>query len=233
MKKMMKSAVVFGALALAVSGCVSERAACECGFVPLFNGRDLSGWEGATNTYCVSSEGYLTCVQADGRGESGTKNLWTVRDYSDFIIRFDVKLPPAANNGLGIRCRANGWCSREGMEIQLLDDWSDEYNVRRKLKPSQYTGSIYGVVAPKRKPNGDSYLNRPGEWNAVEVKAVGTRVTVTLNGTVVVDDDVAKYPTDGSGDGVKRPGLHNLTGRLHWCGHGHNIYWKNIRIREL
>lgn len=229
----MRPILFLGALACCLSGCMTDAGEDEEGFVLLFNGHDLSGWEGATNTYCVSSDRCLTCVQSDGRGESGTKNLWTVRDYSDFIIRFDVKLPPEANNGLGIRCPANGWCSRDGMEIQLLDDWSDAYNVKRKLKPSQYTGAVYGVVAPRRKPNGETYLNRTGEWNAVEVKAVGTRITVTLNGTVVTDADVSKFPTDGSDDGVKRPGLHNLTGRLHWCGHGHNIYWRNIRIKEL
>ena len=71
----MSAVAVLGVLVLALSGCVSERATCESGFVPLFNGRDLTGWEGATNTYCVSSEGFLTCVQADGRGESGTKDI--------------------------------------------------------------------------------------------------------------------------------------------------------------
>ena len=204
--------------------------AVEAGFVPLFNGKDLSGWEGATNTYCVSREGYLTCVQNDGKGESGDCNLWTAREYTNFVVRFEVKLPPNANNGLGIRTRAGGWCSREGIEIQLLDDWGDQY---RTLKPEQYTGSIYGVVAPKRKPNGESYLKQPGEWNSVEVAACGTRIRVTLNGEVIVEDDVAKYPTDASRDGVARPGLHNLSGRLHWCGHGHNIFWRNIRIREI
>lgn len=204
----------------------------EAGFVPLFNGKDLSGWEGATNTYCVSSEGYLTCVQKDGMGESGTKNLWTVRDYTNFVIRFDVKLPPNANNGLGIRTRPNGWCSREGMELQLLDDWGDAY---RKLSAAHFTGAVYGVVPPLRKANGESYLNKPNEWNSVEVKADGPQITFILNGAKIVDTDVSKFSTDGTvpPDGIKRPGLHNKAGRIHWCGHGHNIYWRNIRIKEL
>lgn len=207
----------------------------ESGFTPIFNGRNLDGWEGATNTYCVSTEGYLTCTQKDGVGESGTKNLWTVRDYTNFVIRFDVKLPPNANNGLGIRCRPNGWCSREGMELQLLDDWGDLYNGSNKLVDVHYTGSIYGVVPPARKVNGESYLKRAGEWNTVEVTADGSRIAFVLNGTTIVDADVSKYSTDGTvpADGIKRPGLHNKAGRIHWCGHGHNIFWRNIRIREL
>ena len=207
----------------------------ESGFRPMFNGRDLSGWEGATNSYCITEEGDLACSQTDGAGASGAKNLWTVRDYTNFVIRFDVKLPSNANNGLGIRTPANGWCSREGMELQLLDDWGDWYNGSNKLVDVHYTGSIYGVVPPARKVNGESYLKRPGEWNSVEVTAKGHRITFVLNGTTVVDADVSKYSTDGTvpADGIKRPGLHNTHGRIHWCGHGHNVVWRNVRIKEL
>ena len=207
----------------------------EDGFVPMFNGRDLAGWEGATNTYCVTPEGYLTCTQSDGIGESGAKNLWTTRDYTNFVIRFDVKLPPNANNGLGIRTPPNGWCSREGMELQLLDDWGDLYNGSNRLADVHYTGAIYGVVAPARKVNGDSYLKKSGEWNSVEVTADGPRVKFVLNGATLVDADVSEYSTDGTvpADGICRPGLHNKAGRIHWCGHGHNIFWRNIRIKEI
>ena len=207
----------------------------EEGFVPMFNGRDLAGWEGATNTYCVTPEGYLTCTQSDGIGESGAKNLWTTRDYTNFTIRFDVKLPPNANNGLGIRTPPNGWCSREGMELQLLDDWGDLYNGSNRLADVHYTGAIYGVVAPARKVNGESYLKKSGEWNSVEVTADGPRVKFVLNGATLVDADVSQYSTDGTvpADGIRRPGLHNKSGRIHWCGHGHNIFWRNIRIREI
>ena len=221
--------------AMALAGCVSRPEDGEAGFVPLFNARDLSGWEGATDTYCVSPEGYLTCTQKDGKGESGIRNLWTVKDYTNFVIRFDVKLPPNANNGLGIRTRPNGWCSREGIELQLLDDWGDAYNGAKRLRDAQYTGSVYGIVPPLRKANGESYLNRPGEWNTVEVTADGPHIVFVLNGTKIVDADVSRFSTDGTvpPDGVKRPGLHNKSGRIHWCGHGHNIFWRNIRIKEL
>lgn len=209
--------------------------AAEEGFVEIFNGHDLNGWEGATNTYCVTEEGFLTCTQEGGQGGSGAKNLWTIRDYTNFVIRFDVKLPPNANNGLGIRCKPNGLCSREGMELQLLDDWGDAYNGLNKLADAQYTGSVYGIVPPARKVNGESYLNRPNEWNSVEVTADGHHIAFVLNGTKIVDTDVSKFSTDGTvpADGIKRPGLHNLSGRIHWCGHGHNIFWRNIRIKEL
>ena len=207
----------------------------ESRFVPLFNGKDLEEWEGATNTYCVTSDGLLTCRQGSVGGKKAVRNLWTKKNYADFVIRFEVKLPPNANNGLGIRTKPNGWCSREGMEIQLLDDWGDRYNGTNRLSDVHYTGAIYGVVPPKRKPDGTTYLKPTGEWNAVEVTAIGTKITVVLNGEKIVDADVSQYSTDGTvpPDGIKRPGLHNRTGRIHWCGHGEDIFWRNIRIREL
>lgn len=213
----------------------SEVLSDESRFVPLFNGRDLAGWQGATNTYCVTPEGLLTCRQGSVKGKSKVRNLWTARNYADFVIRFEVRLPANANNGLGIRTKPNGWCSREGMEIQLLDDWGDRYNGTNRLSDVHYTGAIYGVVPPKRKPDGTTYLKPAGEWNAVEVSAIGTRISVVLNGERVVDADVADYSTDGTvpPDGIKRPGLHNRSGRLHWCGHGEDIFWRNVRILSL
>ena len=69
----------------------------------------------------------------------------------------------------------------------------------------------------------------------MEVTAIGTKITVVLNGETIVDADVSQYSTDGTvpPDGIKRPGLHNRSGRIHWCGHGEDNFWRNIRIREL
>lgn len=209
----------------------------EKSFVSIFNGRDLTGWEGATNTYYVSDSGELVCGQKGGFGDK-VPNLWTVRDYTNFVIRFQVKLPENANNGLGLRTRPNGHCSTEGMEIQLLDDFGFLYGdgpKAYKLRPNQYCGAIYNVVAPRRGLNGASYLRPTGEWNDMEVMADGYRIRVVLNGTVVVDDDVSQYFDEGPKplQGEKRPGLRNTFGRLHWCGHGYDVRWRNIRICEL
>ena len=198
----------------------------EAGFVPLFNGKDLSGWEGATDTYGVSPEGYLTCRQNDGVGESGAKNLWTTKDYANFVIRFDVKLPPNANNGLGIRCKPNGWCSREGMELQLLDDWGDAYNGSNKLVDVHYTGSIYGVVPPARKVNGESYLNKPGEWNSVEVTADGSRIVFVLNGTTIIDNAPVVGITGGASDANEF-----VKGPIYLQGDHSDADYKNMILR--
>ena len=108
----------------------------ELGYRPLFNGRDLAGWQGAVNGYGVEN-GELVC-----RKEGGG-NLYTDKEYSDFSVRFEVKMDPCGNNGLGIRAPLGGDAAYVGMEIQILDDSADQY---KNLAPYQFHGSIYGVA---------------------------------------------------------------------------------------
>ena len=104
------------------------------------------------------------------------------RNTRDFVFRFEFKLTPGANNGIGIRAPLTGDAAYVGMEIQVLDDTADQY---KDLQPYQYHGSIYGVVPARRG------LQKPvGEWNAEEIIARGRRITVILNGTVIVDADI-------------------------------------------
>lgn len=68
------------------------------GFAPIFNGKDLEGWQGATDGYLVEN-GTLICDPKKGG------NLLTKQEYADFAIRFEFRLPPGGNNGLAIRAR--------------------------------------------------------------------------------------------------------------------------------
>jgi len=238
---MMNKLTIIGAAAVLVGGCCScnvENLDDETGFVPIFNGQDLTGWEGDTGTY-FAQDGMLQCRQ---EGKFGGGNLRTVKSYENFVLRFEFKLPPEANNGVAIRCAPQARASQEGMEIQLLDDTAPYYWEKLKLKPYQYTGSIYGVVPAARKPGFEgldapaksTYLNPVGEWNEMQVRADGTHITVHLNRVKVVDADVSDW--EGNGDTIDHrahPGLHNLCGRIGWCGHGYNVQWRNIRVKEL
>ena len=123
------------------------------GFVSLFDGVSLQGWQGAVDAYTVE-DGVLVCP-----GKKGIGTLITNREYSDFIVRLEYKLEPGGNNGVGIRCPLGGHASRDGMEIQILDDSSPRY---AKLDDVQFNGSIYGVVAAQR-----GHDKPPGQWNAL------------------------------------------------------------------
>jgi hypothetical protein len=187
----------------------------EEGFVPLFDGKSLEGWQGDVKGYVVE-DGTLVC--------KGGK-LLTKKEYGDFVLRFEFKVPPGGNNGVGIRTPLDGDPAYVGMEIQILDDKAPQY---ARLQPYQYHGSIYGVVAAKR-----GHLKDPGHWNEQEIRCKGTQVTVTLNGTMIVDADIAKFSAGTTPDGKQHPGLKRTSGYLGFLGHGSPVAFRNIRIKEL
>jgi hypothetical protein len=192
------------------------------GFVPMFNGIDLAGWTGNKVDY-FAQEGMLVC-QPSGHGSG---NLYTEKEYGDFIMRFEFQLTPGANNGLGIRTPTTGDAAYVGMELQILDNEAEIY---KNLKPYQYHGSVYGVIAAKR-----GFLKPLGEWNVQEVQAIGTRIKITLNGEVIVDGDIAEASKNGTStaDGLKHPGLLNPSGHIGFLGHGSPLKFRNLRIKEV
>lgn len=194
-------------------------AEADDGFVPLFNGLDLEGWTGDTKGY-AAQDGKIII-----RPELGSGNLYTVKEYADFVLRFEFKLTPAANNGLGIRAPLEGDAAYAGMEIQILEDGSPIY---WGLRPYQYHGSIYGVVPARR-----GFLRPPGEWNAEEVTVRGGRVTVAVNGATVVDADIDAASAGGTIDGNEHPGLKRSSGHIGFLGHGSPVEFRNIRLKEL
>jgi HEAT repeat protein len=189
------------------------------GFVPLFNGRDLEGWTGAAASYVV--EGGKVVVHP----ERGGGNLYTQKEYGDFVIRFDFKLAPAANNGLGVRAPLEGDAAYVGMELQILEDGSPVY---WNLHPYQYHGSVYGIVPAKRG------VQKPvGEWNSEEATVEGRRVSVVVNGITIVDADLDDASAGGTMDGKEHPGLKRPTGHIGFLGHGSRLELRNIRVKEL
>jgi HEAT repeat protein len=188
------------------------------GFVPLFNGRDLAGWTGGGG---YAAEDGMIVVHP----ERGGGNLYTEREYSDFVLRFEFKLTPAANNGLGVRAPLEGDAAYVGMELQILEDGSPVY---WGLKPYQYHGSIYGVVPARR-----GVLRPVGEWNTEEVTARGRRITVAVNGAVIVDADIDAAAAGGTMDGRDHPGLARTSGHIGFLGHGSIVQFRNIRIKEM
>src|SRR6266513_456612 len=156
-----------------LAGCVSTQTDAE--FVPLFDGKTLSGWRllGKKGDGYGVKDGVIYCA----RGGGG--NLLTEKEYADFILRLEFKLEPGSNNGVGIRAPPGGDAAYLGMEIQILDDGAPQY---AHLHPAQYCGSVYDVVPARR-----GALKKAGEWNAEEITCVGRLVKVRLNGQAIVD----------------------------------------------
>jgi len=188
----------------------------ERGFVSLFDGATLAGWQGDLTGYEVI-DGELRCKKGAGG------SLLTQQEYGDFVLRFDFRLTPGANNGLGIRAPRDGNAAFSGMELQILDDGHPKYAA---IEPWQVHGSIYGVVAATR-----DCLRPVGEWNSEEVTVRGSRVKVVVNGKAILDADTAPF-RDGrpTPDGKPHPGLARTAGHIGFLGHGDEVHFRNIRV---
>lgn len=190
----------------------------EEGFVALFDGKTLDGWQGDKSGYDIV-DGAIVCK------EKGGGNIYTDKEYADFHLKFEFKLTPGANNGIGIRTPLTGDPAYVGMEIQVLDDSSDKY---KGLKEWQHHGSVYGVAPAKV-----GHLKPVGEWNSEEILVKGKQVTVILNGTTIVDVDVEKASTPKTIDGNNHPGLKRDKGFICFCGHGAHVEYRNLQLKEL
>jgi Domain of Unknown Function (DUF1080) len=191
--------------------------AVETGFTLLFNGRDLDGWMGAVDGYEVR-DGALVCKP----GQGGT--LFTRGRYRDFVVRLEFRLPPAGNNGLAIRYPGTGDPAYAGMtELQVLDDTDPKY---AGLDPRQAHGSAYGMAAATR-----GHLRPVGQWNEQEVTVRGSTIKVVLNGTTILDTDLATITTFMAD--TPHPGKDRAEGHFGFAGHNDPVAFRNVRIREL
>jgi hypothetical protein len=190
------------------------------GFVLLFNGKNLNGWTGNKINHVIEDGTIAIRPKLGGHG-----NLYTEKEYANFNLRLEFKLTPGANNGLGIRTPPEGNAAYIGMEFQVLDNTAEVY---ANLEPYQYHGSVYGVIAAKR-----GFLRPVGEWNEQEVIVDGTKIKIVLNGTSIVDGDIANSIRNGTLDGKDHPGLKRKTGHIGFLGHGSELWYRNIRIKEL
>ena len=190
------------------------------GFVQLFDGTNIDGWMGNTAGYIIN-DGALVVVPDNGSGG----NLYTKEEYADFIYRFEFQLTPGANNGIGVHAPPVGDAAYVGMEIQVLDNEAPIYS---SLQPYQYHGSVYGIAAAKR-----GYLLPTGEWNKEEIMLKGSKIKVTLNGTVINEVDIRDITKNGTADHKEHPGLARTTGHIGFLGHGDVVRFKNIRVKKL
>ncbi len=213
------------------------------GFEVLFDGRSLDKWHGNTSAYVPVDGNIYVTAQYGGGG-----NLYTKKNYSDFIYRFEFCFDvPGVNNGIGIRTGKDVTgvdAAFHGMEIQVLDHDHPMYGGYpfgyTGIKPYQIHGSIYGVVGAKHVDFGPIK-----QWHTEEIKAIGDHITVTVDGEVIVDANIreacqghAVGPEGEQGnpymiDHRNHPGLFNKEGYISFCGHGEGVKFRNIRILDL
>lgn len=211
----MSRSISLALIALALSPAAGF--ADDDGFEPLFDGKSTAGWTrvGGKEKNWVVENGELITQGASGGW------LSTEKTYGDFILKLEYQVGPGGNSGVFIRSPHSGDPAYTGMEIQVLDDDSDRY---KSLKPFQYCGSVYGVEAAKR-----GSTKPAGQWNAMEITAIGPKVTVKLNGTVITEADLTKHADAEAGHpGIKRP-----DGYIGFQNHDEPVKFRNIAIKTI
>ena len=194
------------------------------GFTALFNGQDLTGWKGLVGnpkTRAAMSEKQLLAAQKkadeqmrahwkvedgvlvfDGKG----KSLCTAKDYGDFEMYVDWKILPKGDSGIYLR---------GSPQVQIWD-------------PGQHKVGSGGLYNNKKNPSKPTEIadNPIGEWNTFYIKMVGEKVTIKLNGKLVVDNvTLENYWERG------KP-IYS-TGQIELQNHGNTLWFRNIYIKEL
>ncbi|MDB5348607.1 MAG: hypothetical protein JWP89_6984 [Schlesneria sp.] len=189
----------------------------ELGYRPLFNGRNLDGWEaeGGSAESCWSvQDGLLVC--------SGQKGPWlrSTEEFGDFDLRLDYRLSTGGNSGVYVRVPKDGNHHREnatlpiaGFEVQVLDDAAPQH---LKLKDYQYSASIYDIAGANPRVS-----RPPGEWNTLEINCRGDRVTTWHNGYQVTDISSSQSPLLA---------LRSVRGYLGMQNHNTIVKFRDIRV---
>jgi len=194
----------------AVASAARSSDATEEGFESLFNGRDLTGWEGDPFLW-KAQDGVLI-----GRSPGIAYNdfLTTTKEYADFVLCFQIHLlNNVGNSGVQIRSqRVPGSMEMIGYQADVGPTWwgslYDESRRRVTLAaPTEAT------VKRALKPDG---------WNDYEVQAIGKRVVLKLNGTVTVDYTEEDETLEQSG----------LIGLQVHSGPALEVRFRKIRIQE-
>jgi hypothetical protein len=182
------------------------------GWVRLFNGEDLSGWvavKGTLANWGVEG-GLLVC--------HGRELGWisTSEPYENFELELEYRMSPGGNSGILVRTPREGHPSKDGMEIQILDD---EAPAHQDILPSQHTGAIYKAVAPSKPAH-----RKAGEWNRIRILCDGSRVTVRLNGEEIVNADLDRH---------EELRLRPRRGYVGLQNHKSRVEFRDVRLRRL
>ena len=202
------------------------------GYTSLFNGSDLSGWKGLVENPIVRSRmsaDELAAAQAKADeqmrkdwkvegglivyGGNGYDNLCTVRQYGDFELCLDWRLDPSGKEpDAGIYLRGTP-------QVQIWD------TARTDVGAEVGSGGLYNNQKNPSKPLCVAD-RKTGEWNNFYIRMVGDRVTVKLNGVLVVDNVVLENYWDRSLPIFPRE-------QIELQAHGSKVYYRNIYIKEL
>ena len=193
------------------------------GFVPLFDGKTLTGWRQYKKNEAPQGWSVEDGVLV-GTGKGG--DIMTVGEYGDYELRLDWKIAPGGNSGIIYRVRTGDNASYfSGPEFQVLDD-------KGSNQSATSAGSLYALYKPEGKE-----IRKAGEWNTARIVLKGNHGEHWLNGKKVVEFEI------DSDDWKERIGKSKFkkwkqfatVKKGHIClqSHGSKVWYRNVRIKSL
>ncbi|MBI5775318.1 MAG: DUF1080 domain-containing protein [Verrucomicrobia bacterium] len=229
----MKSKTISFCAALAALAFTTTFAADKDGFKPLFNGKNLDGWE----QHSGKAEYRVEDGAVVGKTVAGTGNsfLCTTKKYGDFILEFEFNVAKEMNSGVQFRSEF----SEKDFEAEINGKKKKfpadrVFGYQYEIDPSSraYTGGVYdearrGWLADLKENEAARKAFKNGEWNQARIECKGDHIQTFINGVKAADFKDSMTPkgiialqVHGIGDGKKKPA-------------GEEVRWRNIRIKEL
>lgn len=210
----------------------TAHAQSDDGWVSLFNGKDLEGWEQHSGTaqYRVEDGAVVGKTVPD----TGNSFLCTKKKYGDFILELEFKVDPSMNSGIQFRSAfydKETTVEIDGKSKKFPADRVHGYQFEIDPSPRAYTGGVYdearrGWLFDLKNNELARKAFKQGEWNKARIECRGDSIKTFIN-------DV---PAADLTDGLTREGIIAL--QVHGIGKkteaaGKEIRWRNIRIKEL
>ncbi len=209
MRTILLTALAVSVLSAAV---LAAEGAPPKGFKALFNGKDFTNWQGRKGKPESEADRakWLEHWKAEGgimRFDGQGPTLWTSETFKDFVLMVDWRFPKAGDSGVFVRgsskSQINIWCNNMGS--------GEVYGYRTDGKQPE---AVRKACTPLKK------MDKPvGEWNTFVITMKGDRLTVALNGEVVISN-------------AQLPGV-PPEGEIALQRHGNPIEFRNIYIRAL
>jgi hypothetical protein len=216
--------IAFSALGLSAAWTGEE------GFVPLFDGKDLSAWRTSPDAHWVVEDGVIALADRTDGKLNNPDYLWTKEKYANFILELEFKVPDGyANSGVFLRTSDLSDPVYTGIEVQVSNSYG-----RKKITRGGTAGAIYDCLAPTK-----NAIKKPGEWNHYRITCQDNKITLVLNGQQVLDMDLDRWTEprkNPDGTPNKYPkALKDFAreGHVGLQDHGRPVWYRNIRIQRL
>jgi len=182
-------------------------------FVPMFNGKDLAGWN-TTGNWIAEKDNIIKLKPRPG--EHGWKRykdyITTDRQYGNFILDLEFKFNKQGNSGVFLRIGDLKDHVNSGFEVQILD------NHGKKNVGAHDCGGVIGTAAPSK-----NMVKPAGEWNRYIITLIDTSLKVVLNGEQIIDLDMSKSKIKDR----------QAKGYISFQDEGKPIWYRNVRIKEV